>query len=52
MGPCDRLEQRSIRLARRRVCASDYEPHLHTPALHSHREELRNLQHRRGTVTP
>ena len=50
MGPCDRFEQRSIRLARRCVCASDYEPHFHTPALHSHREELRNRQHRRRTV--
>src|ERR1700730_13062187 len=50
MGPCDRLEQRSIRLARQCVCASDYEPHLHTAALHSRREELRNRQHRRGTV--
>ena len=27
MGPCDRLEQHIIRLARRCVCASDYEPH-------------------------
>ena len=27
MGPCNRLEQRSIRLALRCVCASDYEPH-------------------------
>jgi len=50
MGSCDRLEQRSISLARRCICAADYEPHLHTPALHSHREELRNRQHRRGTV--
>ena len=50
MGPCDRLEQRGIRLARRCVCASEYEPHLHAPALHSHREEPRNRQHRRGTV--
>jgi hypothetical protein len=50
MGPCDRLEQRSIRLARRCVCAFDYEPYLHTPALHSHCEELRNRQHCRGTV--
>jgi hypothetical protein len=43
-------EQRSIRLARRCVCASDYEPHLHTPRLISHGEELCNRQHRRGTV--
>jgi hypothetical protein len=50
MGPCDSLEQRSIWLERRCVCASDYEPHLHTPALHSHREELRNRQHRRDAV--
>ena len=42
MGPCNRFQQSSIRLARRGACASDYESQLHASALHPQRNGARH----------